>query len=396
MFDLDLLLERELQGLRSRGLFREMRRIESIQGPSVVVDGKEMILLSSNNYLGLANHPEVIEAQVLAAKEFGAGSCASRLISGNMFLHERLEKAVADFKGTESAIVFPTGYMANIGAISALAGKEDLIVCDKLNHASIIDGVRLSGAAMRVYPHKNLERLEAILKRSTSYKKRFIISDGVFSMDGDIAPLSDIIKISEEYDAILMLDDAHGTGVLGENGKGTCEYFGITGGVHIQMGTFSKAFGNLGGFIAGSSNLIEYIRNKARAFIYSTALPPAILGGCIKAIDIVNNDAGLRRRLWDNVKKLRNSLVEMGFDIMDTDTQIIPIYTGDISSTMAASEFLFKNRVFAPGIRPPTVSGNKCRIRTSLMATHTSEQLDRVIDVFRGLRHGERIFYNRD
>lgn len=395
MVDLDLLLQRELQELKARGLFREMRRIESIQGPTVVIGGKEMILLSSNNYLGLANHPEVIEAQVRASKEFGAGSCASRLISGNMSLHEKLEKIIAGFKGTESAIVFPTGYMANVGTISALAGKDDLVICDKLNHASIIDGVRLSGAAMRVYPHKNLERLETILKRSTSYKKRFIISDGVFSMDGDIAPLPDIIKISQKYDGILMLDDAHGTGVLGKGGKGTCEYFGVTAGVDIQMGTFSKAFGNLGGFIAGSSNLIEYIRNKARSFIYSTALPPAIAGGCIKAIDIVNSNAELRHRLWANVTKIRNSLLDMKFDIVDTDTQIIPVYTGDISSTMAASEFLFRNGVFAPGIRPPTVPSNKCRIRISLMATHTSEQLDRVIDVFRGLRH-ERIFYHRD
>ena len=382
MLNLDLVLGQELEELKKRGLFREMKQINGMQGPTVTIDNKEVILLSSNNYLGLASHPEVIKAQVQALEEFGAGSCASRLISGNITLYKKLEKKIADFKGTESAIVFPSGYMANIGTISSLVGEKDLVVCDRLSHASIIDGVRLSGATLRAYPHKNLERLEDVLKNSSMHEKRLIISDGVFSMDGDIAPLVELVKISQRFEAILMLDDAHATGVLGKTGRGSCEYFGIKEGVHVHMGTLSKALGNLGGFIAGSSTLIEYIRNKARSFIYSTALPPAVLGGCIKAIEIAENDIGLRNMLWSNVRRFRDGLTKLKFNIMDTETQIIPILTEDASLTMKASEFLLKNGIFAPGIRPPTVPKNKCRIRTSIMATHTDEHIDRAIEVF--------------
>lgn len=394
MFNFDYLLQQELEGLKRQGLFREMKRIDSMQGPTVTIDDKEVLLLSSNNYLGLASHPEIIKAQIQGTEEFGAGSCASRLISGNMILHEKLEKKIADFKGTESAIVFPTGYMANLGAISALAGERDLIICDKLNHASIIDGARLSGAALRTYPHKNLGRLEDILKKAVC-KRKIIITDGIFSMDGDIAPLPEIVMVAEKYDAILMLDDAHATGILGKSGRGTCEHFGIHKGVDIQMGTLSKALGNLGGFIAGSTTLIDYIRNKARSFIYSTALPPAIVNGCIKAIEIAERDAGLRERLWSNVKKFRSALQGLDFNIMDSETQIIPVCMEDASLTIKASEFLLKNGVFAPGIRPPTVPKAKCRIRTSLMAIHTDEHIDKAIEAFRRLRH-ERFFYNRN
>lgn len=395
MTDFDLLLQRELETLRRQGLFREMRRVDGMQGPTVIIDGKETILLSSNNYLGLASHPEIINAQMQALERFGTGSCASRLISGNAILHETLERKIADFKDVESAIVFSTGYMANVGTISAIIGEGDLVVCDKLNHASIIDGVRLSNAMLRIYPHKNLERLEDILKKESSYKTRLIITDGIFSMDGDIAPLPELIKICQKYKAILMLDDAHATGVLGKNGKGTCEHFGIKDGIDIRMGTFSKALGNLGGYIAGSRILIEYIRNKARSFIYSTALPPAIVSGCIKAIEIVEKDSELRNRLWQNIEKFRDALLDLKFDTMGSKTQIIPVCTGDLASTMRASEFLFKNGVFAPGIRPPTVPKNKCRIRLSLMATHTKDHIDKVIDIFRRLKN-ERILCNSD
>lgn len=380
------MLQKELGELKSKGLFREMKEISGMQGPLVVIDNREVILLSSNNYLGLASHPEVIKAQIEAAKEFGAGASASRLISGNMILHERLEKKIADFKGTEAAIIFTTGYMANIGTISALMGEKDLVICDKLNHASIIDGVRLSGAALRTYPHKNVERLEDILKKEISYKKKLIVTDGVFSMDGDVAPLSELVRIAETYDAILMLDDAHATGVIGKNGKGTCEHFGIKEGVHVQMGTFSKALGNLGGFVAGSKVLIDYIRNKARSFIYSTALPPAIVGGCIKAIEIIEKDNSLREKLWSNVARFRDALLKLDFNIMETESQIIPIRTRDASLTMKSAEFLLKNGIFAPGIRPPTVPKAKCRIRASLMATHTDEHIDKAVEVFKRLK----------
>jgi glycine C-acetyltransferase/8-amino-7-oxononanoate synthase len=283
--------------------------------------------------------------------------------------------------------------MANVGTISAIAEKGDLVVCDKLNHASIIDGVRLSGAMLRTYPHKNLKRLEDILREKTSYKKTFIITDGVFSMDGDIAPLGEIVNIAKKYKAVLMLDDAHGTGVLGKKGKGTCEHLGIGRGIDIHMGTFSKAFGNLGGYIAGSGYLMDYIRNKARSFIYSTAIPPAVAAGCIKAIDIVEKESALRNRLWRNIRKFTGALSGLGFDIMGSETQIVPVYTGSLSATMKTSEFLFKNGVFAPGIRPPTVAKNRCRIRLSLMATHTDEHIEKTIDVFRRLKD-ERILCN--
>ena len=395
MFNFDHLLRQELEELKALGLYRETKRIDTIQGPEVIIDGKKVILLSSNNYLGLTSHPEVIKAQAQALEEFGAGACASRLVSGNMSLHEELEERIATFKGTEGAILFSTGYMANVGTISAVSGEKDLIVCDKLNHASIIDGARLSGATLRTYPHKNIERLKDILKKSTSYRRKIIITDGIFSMDGDIAPLPQLIELAERFDAILMLDDAHATGVLGKTGRGTCEHYGVKKGVHIHMGTLSKAIGNLGGFIAGSRPLLDYIRNKARSFIYSTALPPAILGGSIKAIDIVEKDSGLRDRLWANVRKFRSALQELDFNIMGSETQIVPIYIKDAPVTMKTAEFLFKNGIFAPGIRPPTVPKAKCRIRTSLMATHTEEHIDNVVGVFRRLKN-ERFFCNRD
>ena len=395
MIEFELVLQKQLYELKKQGLFREMKRIDSMQGPTVRVDNKEIILLSSNNYLGLASHPEVIKAQVQAAQEFGASASASRLISGNMSLHEKLEERIAAFKGTEAAIIFPTGYMANVGTISSLAGEEDIIVCDKLNHASIIDGARLSSAKLRTYPHKNLNRLEDILKKEASCKKKIIITDGIFSMDGDIAPLPEIVEIARKFDAVLMLDDAHATGVLGKKGKGTCEHFGIEKGVDIQMGTFSKALGNLGGFVAGSRVLIEYIRNNARSFIYTTALPPAIVNGCIKAIEIVENDTSLKERLWSNVKEFTTALSELDLDIMDTQTQIIPIRTTDLSSTMKAAEFLFNEGIFAPGIRPPTVAKTKCRIRASLIATHTKEQIERVIDVLKKAKD-KGFFCNRN
>ncbi len=395
MFNLDSVLEKELSEFKRQGLFRSMKRIDATSGPTVVIDGKEVILLSSNNYLGLANHPEVKEVQIQAIKEFGASSGASRLISGNMELHEKLEEKIAKFKGREAAIVFPTGYMTNLGVITSIVGEKDLVLCDKLNHASLIDGVRLSGADLRVYPHKNIERLEDIFKKNTSYRRKLLITDGVFSMDGDIAPLPDLVKICKKYEAILMVDDAHATGVLGKNGKGTCEYFGIKDGVDIQMGTFSKAFGNLGGYIVGSRTLIDYICNKARSFIYSTGLPPAVVSGAIKAIEIVERDTTLRKRLWSNIDKFSKALIEMGFDIMDTKTQIIPVWVGEASNTMKIAEFLLKNNIFAPGIRPPTVAKSKCRIRTSLMATHTEEHIDNAIEIFRRIKN-EGLFCNRN
>jgi len=385
---IDQFLKQELERLKTSGLYRDMKRITGHIDTTVSIDGKEVILLSSNNYLGLAFHPKLKEAAASALREYGTGACASRLISGNMEIHEELENKTAKFKGCQSAIVFPTGYMANIGVITSLAGNGDLILSDELNHASIIDGCKLSGAEVRVYPHKNIEKLKEILSQGNassskgSYKRMLIVTDGVFSMDGDITPLPEILDVAREEDALVILDDAHATGVLGENGKGTAEHFGLTDENLIHMGTFSKALGSMGGYIAGSKVIIEYLRNNARPFIYSTALPPSVCASSIAAIDILEKEPSIRTRLWRNIARFRKGLTNLGYNTMESQTQIIPILIGDASLTMKFATAIFQKGVYAPGIRPPTVPEGKSRIRTSLMASHTDEQIDKVLAVF--------------
>src|SRR3990172_2769199 len=285
----------ELDRLRSEGLYRELKIIEGEQGARVRIGGREVILLSSNNYLGLASHPEIKKAAVSAIEKYGCGSGASRLISGSMELHKELEEKIASFKKTESAILFNSGYTANLGVLSSICGKGDVIFCDKLNHASIIDGCLLSGAELKRYPHKDIDALERLIKLTPPYikggarggKKRLIVTDGIFSMDGDIAPLREIVRLAKRYSAILMIDDAHATGVLGKNGRGTVEYFGLNDSIDIIMGTLSKAVGSFGGFVAGRKKLIEFLVNKARSFIYTTSLPPSVIASSISAIDII-------------------------------------------------------------------------------------------------------------
>lgn len=383
MSSLNFLLQQELSELKQQGLYRFLRRVDSIQGPTVSIDGQKIILLCSNNYLGLAKHPRLINAQIEASKKFGTGACASRLISGNMLLHERLEEEIAEFKGCESAIVFSSGYMANLGAITSLVRKGDLVLSDRLNHASIIDGIRLSGAEFRVYPHKDIGRLEQLLKRSSGkFRQILVITDGIFSMDGDIAPLPEIIKVSKRFNAILMVDDAHATGVLGKTGRGTKEYYNIKEGIDIVMGTFSKAFASLGGFIAGSNVLIDYLRNKARSFIYSTGLPPSVLASSLAAIEVVEKEPELRQNLWKNVEKIKRGLKSLGFDTMKSETQIIPILIGKEDLTMKMSESLFKEGILAVAIRPPSVPKGTSRIRVSIMATHTDGHIRRALEAF--------------
>ncbi|KAF0120445.1 MAG: 8-amino-7-oxononanoate synthase [bacterium] len=385
---IDQFLKEEIERLKRLGLYRDMKRIVGHIDTTVSIDGKEVILLSSNNYLGLASHPKLKEAAASALTEYGTGACASRLISGNMEIHEELERKTAKFKGCQSAIVFPTGYMANIGVITSLAMEGDLILSDELNHASIIDGCRLSGAKIKVYPHKNIEKLKEILSQGNassskgSYKRTLIVTDGVFSMDGDITPLPEILGIAMKEDALVIVDDAHATGVLGENGKGTAEYFGLTDEKLIHMGTFSKALGSMGGYIAGSKVIIEYLKNNARPFIYSTALPPSVCASSIAAIDIIENEPLTRKRLWENITRFRKGLTNLGYNTMESQTQIIPILIGDASLTMEFARAIFQKGVYAPGIRPPTVPEGKSRIRTSLMASHTDEQIDKVLAVF--------------
>lgn len=377
-------LKEKLNKLQKEGLYRELRVIDSFDGPTIKIAQREYILLSSNDYLGLTQHPKVKESAKEAIEKFGCGSGASRLISGTNQLHCELENKLADFKNTESALIFSSGYAANLGVISSLVGKGDVIIIDKLNHASIIDGCRLSGANIRVYPHKNMNSLEKILKKSQTYHLRLIITDGIFSMDGDIATLPEIVALAKKYQALVMVDDAHGTGVLGKEGRGTVEYFGLEGHIDIQMGTLSKALGSFGGFIAGSNILIEYLKNKARSFIYSTALPPAQVASALTALEIIQTTPELRQRLWENIQYLRKGLQKLGFDTMESQTQIIPVFIGEDDKTMQVAKFLYENGIFAPGIRPPTVPRGTSRIRLSLMATHTKSQIDKVISTFKG------------
>ena len=385
----DEIIQPEIDRLKSSGLYRSLKRIEGPIDTTVSIDGKEVILLSSNNYLGLANHPELKEAAAFALKKYGTGACASRLIAGNMEIHEELEKRIAGFKGCRSALVFSTGYMANIGLITSLANKGDLILSDELNHASVIDGCMLSKAELHVYPHKDIKGMEDILSKVgpcsaiSGYKRTIIVTDGVFSMDGDITPLTGVLDAAKEYNAIVIVDDAHATGVLGESGKGTAEHFGIKDDRIIHMGTFSKALGSLGGYVAGSKVLVEYLRNTARSFVYSTALPPSVCAASIAAIEVLEKEPSIRKRLWRNVSGFKNGLIDLGYDIMESQTQIIPILIGDATLTVEFAKALFEKGVYAPGIRPPTIPEGKSRIRTSLMASHTDEQINMVLDVFK-------------
>jgi predicted pyridoxal phosphate-dependent acyltransferase len=376
-------LKKELDRLQKEGLYRSLRVIDLFHGPTIQIAQKEYILLSSNDYLGLTQHPKVKEKTKEAIERFGCGSGASRLISGTTKLHCELEKKLAEFKKTDSVIIFSSGYAANLGVISSLTSKGDVIIIDKLNHASIIDGCRLSEADLRIYPHKNMTSLEKILKNTQHYNFRLIITDGVFSMDGDIAPLPEIVALAKKYQAHTMVDDAHGTGILGKEGRGTIEYFGLEGKIDIQMGTLSKALGSLGGFIAGSNLLIEYLKNKARSFIYSTALSPPHIASALAALEIIQSTPEIRQNLWKNVKYLKEGLQKLGFDTMESQTQIIPVLIGDSKKTMQVAKFLYENGIFAPGIRPPTVPKETSRIRLNLMATHTKSHLDKVLDTFK-------------
>jgi 8-amino-7-oxononanoate synthase len=366
----------EIRDLKKKGLYRELRTIEGEQDRSVVMNGKRVLMFSSNNYLGLANHPGLKKASVDAALCYGTGSGGSRLISGNMEVHRTLEKEIALFKGTDRALLFSSGYHANVGAISALTGEGDLILSDELNHASIVDGCRLSRAEVRIYTHANMNSLKEILRRSSRFKKRLIVTDSVFSMDGDIAPLPDIADLAEKYSALVMVDDAHGTGVLGEKGKGVIEHFGLGGRVEIQMGTLGKALGSFGAYIAGSEDLIHYLANKARSFLYTTALPPSVCGSALAALKILGEGPRLISQLRHNATYFREGLRDLGYPIPEGETPIIPLVFGDPSVTMEMAQRLFDEGVYVQGIRPPTVPDGTSRLRITLMATHTKKQLD--------------------
>ena len=369
-------LQRELDLIKTQGLHRVLRLIESGQGPRIKIDGREYICACSNNYLGLAAHPAVKEAAGEAIARYGWGGGASRLISGTMRLHTELEEAIAGFKKTEAAIVFPSGYMANVGVLSSLAGRDDTVIVDKLDHASIIDGCRLSGARMRVYPHKNMERLEDILKASGDSRRRLIVTDSIFSMDGDLAPLREIVGLARRYGARLMVDEAHATGVLGAKGRGVAELLNVEDGVDISMGTLSKALGGSGGYVAGSAALIDLLRNRSRSFVYTTAPPPAVCAAGLTAIGIVRSDPGLRKTLLAKTDRLRRGLNELGLDTMRSSYHIIPLLVGE---TEAAAEFpgrQYRTNILPPAIRPPTVPRGTSRLRFTLIATHEDADID--------------------
>lgn len=375
-------LQDEIEQLKRDGVFRYPRVLAGAQEPRAVFDGKEVINLSSNNYLGLANHPKLREAAHEAIDVYGAGSASVRTIAGTMSQHTELEKRLAAFKRTEAALVFQSGFTANSGTVSALLGREDVIISDELNHASIIDGSRLSRATIKVFPHKDVAAMRRLLEESKDARRVLVITDGVFSMDGDIAPLPDIVEVAKQYGAIVMVDDAHASGVLGENGRGTVDHFGLHGEVDIQIGTLSKAIGVLGGYVAGSKLLIDYLVQRARPLLFSTSHPPAVTAACLAALDLLESDDSLIKRLWDNTDYFRSGLASLGFDVSGSETPIIPVIVGEGDRAMQLSDRLFEEGVFAQGIAFPTVPRGKARVRTIVTAAHTRDDLNAALNAF--------------
>ncbi len=377
-------LKDELAELKEQGLYRELKVLESGQTPRSVIDGKEVINLSSNNYLGLATHPKLIEATIKATEQYGAGSGAVRTIIGTMSLHQELEQRLAEFKHTEAVLVFQSGFTANTATIPAIVGKGDVIISDSLNHASIIDGCRLSRAEIKAYDHADMNHLEQRLKEAKDQGsgKILVITDGVFSMDGDIAPLPDIVELSQKYGAISYVDDAHSSGVLGANGRGSVDHFGLHGQVDIQIGTLSKALGVLGGYVASSKDLIDWLVHRGRPFLFSTSHPPGVTAALIAALDILLTEPELIDTLWDNTRYFKGKLEALGFDTGKSDTPITPVIIGEGSKAMKFSDELFNAGVFAQGIAYPTVAKDKARVRTIVTATHSKADLDEAIAAF--------------
>lgn len=382
MEKLGTFLQNQISDMKARYFFKLPRVLGSEQKARVVMDGKKVITLSSNNYLGLNTHPKLRKAAIEATKKFGVGSGAVRPIAGNMKLHEDLEKRLARFKRTEACLTLQSGFTANTGVIQALFEEGDIIISDELNHASIIDGCRLTKAERKVYPHKDMEGLEKVLNESKSAKKVMVVTDGVFSMDGDIAPLKEIAEISEKHGAFVMVDDAHASGVLGRNGRGTVDHFRIHGKVDLQIGTLSKAIGCLGGYVAGSKDLREYLMNRCRPFLFSTSHPPAVAASCIAAIDVLEQEPELLDKLWANTRYFKNGLRDLGFNTGHSETPITPVITGSSKSAMELSASLFKEGVFALSIVFPMVAEDKARIRTIVTAQHTKEDLDECLEAF--------------
>jgi 8-amino-7-oxononanoate synthase len=382
----DAFLRETLDELRKAGLSRELRDLKGAPGPFITVRGRHAVLLCSNNYLGISGDQRVKQAAQEALEKWGTGASGSRLISGNLEPYETLERELAAFKGTESALVFTSGYQTNLGTVAALVGERDAIFSDALNHASFIDGSRLSRAEVLVYKHCDPSDLEEKLASKPNARRKLVLTESVFSMDGDLAPLEEIAFLAEKYGAMLMVDEAHATGVFGPTGAGLVEALGIRECVDVQMGTFSKALGSLGGYVAGSRDLIRYLIQQARSFVFTTGLPPAVLAASRAALRVVRDEPQRRQALWHNVRELRRGLSAMGFELGPEQSQILPLCLGDSGVTMAACRLLLKHGVFAQGIRPPTVPTGTSRLRLTPIATHEDADLKIALDAFRKLK----------
>jgi len=379
-------IQDEIQKLRDDGLYNRIRTLSSPQGAWLVVDGKRVLNFCSNNYLGLANHPRIVQAAQEAMKKYGVGPAAVRSIAGTMDLHLELERRLAAFKGVEAAITFQSGFTANMGTIPALVGKDDAVFSDELNHASIIDGCRLSGAKIIRYAHCNPADLERVLKEERSkYPRAMVITDGVFSMDGDIAPLDKIYEVVQGYEAILMVDDAHGEGVLGKGGRGIVDHFGLHGKVDVEVGTLSKAFGVVGGVSAGNPVVVEWLRQRGRPFLFSSAMTVPDVAACLAALDILEGSTELVDKLWDNARYFKAEMRRMGFDTGLSTTPITPIMLGEAPLAQQFSRELFEAGLFAMAIGFPTVPKGKARIRVMISAAHEKDDLDKGLEIFAGV-----------
>lgn len=376
-------LKEKIGELKEQGVYRKLPVLEGANEAEVVLNGQKVINLSSNNYLGFANHPRLKKAAIEAVEKYGVGAGAVRTIVGNMDIHEELEKVLAKFKKEEAVMVFQSGFNCNAGTIQAITEKGDLIISDELNHASIIDGARLSKADKTIYKHNNMEDLERVLKeKRDQYRNVLIITDGVFSMDGDIANLPAIVDLAEKYNAMTYVDDAHGSGVLGENGRGTVDHFGLHGRVDFSIGTLSKAIGVVGGYVAGSKTMQEWLSHRGRPLLFSTSLPPAAVGSIIEAVNILMDSSEYTDRLWSNAKFFKEKLGKLGFDTGSSETPITPVIIGDEAKAMEFSKKLFENGVFVSAIVFPTVPKGTGRVRCMVTAGHTEEQLERAVGVF--------------
>jgi glycine C-acetyltransferase len=372
----------DLDRLRSQGLFRPLRVLGGAQDTEVEVDGRRVLNLSSNNYLGLTTHPRLKQAMIAATETWGAGAGAVRTIAGTMKVHEDFERKLADFKHTEAALVFQSGFTANVGVLQVLIQEGDVIISDELNHASIIDGIRLSKAERSIFKHRDMEDLARHLGRHMDKRVRLVVTDGVFSMDGDIAPLPQIVELAQRHDALVMVDDAHASGVLGRNGRGSVNHFGLDGKVDLQIGTLSKAIGVMGGYVASAQVVRDFLIHRARPFLFSTSHPPGVAAACSAALDVLLEEPERIERLWQNTKRFKDGLKRIGLDTGASETPITPVIVGKGAVAMDFSDRLFKLGIFAQGIGYPTVPEGRARIRTIVTSAHTEAQLDRALEAF--------------